>query len=150
VRPPARILWRWYLSLAWSTLWPALAVLVLAAMALSIALAGGLGCVSGAQTALAAATRTVAGAMPALLDAREDDGARCFEGTPTHADAAACLDAVRAKWAPVWAAVDVLEAVDEAALAGELRLEDAARAYCALARVVELPALPAALGRCEP
>ncbi len=117
---------------------------------LALLIAGATGCVSKTQVALASLTRTVTAAVPAMHDEREDDGQACFPDGATYEQAKACVEDVRAEWALAWAALDTLEAVDDAALRGELRVEDAVRAYCVLAKFIELPALPEVLGRCEP
>lgn len=116
---------------------------------LVLLIVGATGCKDRVQVALASLTRTVTAAVPAMHDEREDDGQACFPDGATYEQAKACVEDVRAEWALAWAALDTLEAVDDAALRGELRVEDAVRAYCVLRRFVELPELPEVLGRCE-
>jgi hypothetical protein len=117
---------------------------------LVLLIVGATGCASSTQTALASLTRTVTAAVPEMNAERKADGAACFPEGATYEAAKACVDDVESEWALAWAALDMLEQVDEAALAGELRVEDAVRAYCVLlTRFVTLPALPPVLGRCE-
>lgn len=117
---------------------------------LVLLIVGATGCKDRVQVALASLTRTVTAAVPTMNAERKADGQACFPDGTTYEAAKACVDDVEAEWALAWAALDVLEQVDEEALAGELRVEDAVRAYCVLSRFVKLPALPPVLGRCEP
>lgn len=95
------------------------------------------GCTRAARLdALTAMTSAASAAVPSMLDARERAGERCFDGTPTRAEASSCLDAVRADWRPVWIALDLLEDVNESALSGTVELEQAIGVYCGLASVL--------------
>jgi hypothetical protein len=106
------------------------------------------GCATQTQVALASLTRTVTAAVPTMNAERKIDGQACFPDGATYESAKECIDDVETEWMLAWAALDMLEQVDEAALVGELRVEDAVRAYCVLQRFVSLPPLPAVLGRC--
>jgi outer membrane murein-binding lipoprotein Lpp len=109
-------------------------MLFAAAIALGLCLAG---CPRSAQLqVLTGMTSAASAAVPSMLDARERQGEKCFAGTPTRAEASACLDAVRADWRPVWLALDVLEDADQAALDGDVQLEQVRGVYCGLALVL--------------
>ena len=111
-------------------------------------MASACGCRDATLTAMAAATRTVSAAVPALHELRRAEGEVCFDETSYDA-ARACIDAVRERWAPVWLALDMLETADEAALEGRVDIATLGRAYCTVARVTELPPLPSELGACR-
>ena len=59
------------------------------------------------------------------------------------------IETVRERWEPAWAALDTLDAVDEAALRGDVSVANAVAAYCIVSRFVTLPALPSMLGECR-
>lgn len=133
-----------------SVAWPYKVLVVLAALAI-IGMAVGLcGCTRSAQLeALTVVTKSAKAAAPKLIQAIQEDEAKCFQVGATYDTAKACVDASRAHWAPALAGYDVLEATDQAALDGTIDFVAALGAYCALAAALPaLPAAPAALGVC--
>ena len=120
-------------SLGWEGAFLATCIALVALLAILTAP----GCTRATQLdTLAAVTSATSAAVPSMIEARERQGEKCFAGTPTKAEASACLDAVRAEWAPVWLALDTLEELDRAALAGSVDLAAAVSVYCGLAEVV--------------
>lgn len=95
------------------------------------------GCPSDtARQTLAAVTRATTASLPMVYKVREADGARCFEGAPTYDEAAACLARVDADWAPVWLALDALEAADQSALDGKVDIAATLGVFCGLVAVL--------------
>lgn len=136
--PRAFKLWRFFA-------WNVASFLVLCSVALVSAWCI-CGCTRTTQLqALTAMTEATNAALPAVYDAREAAGDKCFDGSPTADSAKACVDKVRADWRPVEVALDALEALDRAALNGRIEYDRALAVYCGLAAVlvehgVELPA----------
>jgi hypothetical protein len=78
---------------------------------------------------------------------RAADGANCFGviGRPTE-EARACILSVESRWAPIWEALDVLEATDDDAPAGSVEHREALGAWCCLVasapNSITLPTVP--------
>lgn len=99
------------------------------------------------QRVLAVMTQATTAAIGSMVEAVQAEENACI-ALGTYEAAKACVDKSRAKWAPAWGAVDVLAAVDQAALDGEPDLAMALRVYCELASVYpKLPAPP--IGGCN-
>lgn len=98
------------------------------------------------QRTLTVLTEAANATLPALSARIESEEGACLE-FDTYAEAKACVDESRAHWAPALAAIDVLLAVDRAALDGRVDLSTALAAYCDLALLwPSLPAPPVAGG----
>ena len=128
-----------------ATVW-ALGGLALIAL-IGLLLGHALGCTrTDQQRALAVATEAAAGALPRLRAERDAEELACLAATPDYEPARACVEASRSRWAPVWAAYDLLVVIDSAAIDGQIDMASALGAYCTIAAVAGLGA--SALGAC--
>jgi hypothetical protein len=100
-----------------------------------------------AERTLTAVTIASTASMDQIFDARETDGQTCASSPDTKAYDE-CIAAVNARWAPVWVAMDTIEAVDRSALKGSPDMASVLKAYCSMRSSVAAKVNPPNIG-CE-
>lgn len=146
-RPPLR-----YRALRWAREhWPAGIVLLLMLGILVHAMTCGIGCTNTQrQQALTVMCTSSTAALGPIGDQIRAEEAACLSGQALYADAKACVEASRAKWAPALAGVDSLIVIGNAALDGQVDFADALKAYCDVRTAwPQLPSPPTIIGGCQ-
>lgn len=101
------------------------------------------------QRAMTVMCTTATAALGPIGDQIRAEESACLSGNPGYADAKACVQASRAKWAPALAGVDALIVAGNAALDGDIDWAEVLRSYCSVREAYpKLPAPPALIGGC--